>query len=184
MNYLNDLPVIQELSSPHKNIKDILTKRRNSLQMLASLWVKGNITDTIKALSLTKDLGVANDFFNYAFMKDGMNKDYLKLEHSIMLLPLVTGLVKSKYESNFRVGIKMVCMLFDMYSNSIYMVKRNSRVNASTEETLLKYEQLIAFFDQIIKCDNVRKRNLEVDKNLKALLQEMKEFVDKCSKIY
>ena len=75
-------------------------------------------------------------------------------------------------------------MLFDMYSNSIYMVKRNSRVNASTEETLLKYEQLIAFFDQIIKCDNVRKRNLEVDKNLKALLQEMKEFVDKCSKIY
>ena len=184
LNYLNDLPVIQELSSPHKNIKDILTKRRNSLQMLASLWVKGNITDTIKALSLTKDLGVANDFFNYAFMKDGMNKDYLKLEHSIMLLPLVTGLVKSKYESNFRVGIKMVCMLFDMYSNSIYMVKRNSRVNASADETLLKYEQLIAFFDQIIKCDNVRKRNLEVDKNLKALLQEMKEFVDKCSKIY
>ena len=30
-------------------------------------------------------------------------------------------------------------MLFDMYSNSIYMVKINSVVNGSTEEMLLKY---------------------------------------------
>ena len=124
-NYLSDIPIIQELSTPHKNIKDILMKRRNTLQMLSAMWVKGNMTDAIKSLALTKDLGVANDFFNYAFMKDGMNKDYLKLDHTIILLPLVTGLVKSKYESNFRVGIKMVCMLFDMYSNSIVMVKIN-----------------------------------------------------------
>ena len=112
-------------------------------------------------------------------MKDGMNKDYLKLDHTIILLPLVTGLVKSKYESNFRVGIKMVCMLFDMYSNSIVMVKRN--MGASAEETVLKYQQLIAFFDSVIHCDTIKKRNLENDKNLKALLQEMEDFVKKCS---
>ena len=93
-NYLSDIPIIQELSTPHKNIKDILMKRRNTLQMLSAMWVKGNMTDAIKSLALTKDLGVANDFFNYAFMKDGMNKDYLKLDHTIILLPLVTGLVK------------------------------------------------------------------------------------------
>ena len=178
-NYLSDIPIIQELSTPHKNIKDILMKRRNTLQMLSAMWVKGNMTDAIKSLALTKDLGVANDFFNYAFMKDGMNKDYLKLDHTIILLPLVTGLVKSKYESNFRVGIKMVCMLFDMYSNSIVMVKRN--MGASAEETVLKYQQLIAFFDSVIHCDTINKRNLENDKNLKALLQEMEDFVKKCS---
>ena len=178
-NYLSDIPIIQELSTPHKNIKDILIKRRNTLQMLSAMWVKGNMTDAIKSLALTKDLGVANDFFNYAFMKDGMNKDYLKLDHTIILLPLVTGLVKSKYESNFRVGIKMVCMLFDMYSNSIVMVKRN--MGASAEETVLKYQQLIAFFDSVIHCDTIKKRNLENDKNLKALLQEMEDFVKKCS---
>lgn len=178
-NYLSDIPIIQELSTPHKNIKDILMKRRNTLQMLSAMWVKGNMTDAIKSLALTKDLGVANDFFNYAFMKDGMNKDYLKLDHTIILLPLVTGLVKSKYESNFRVGIKMVCMLFDMYSNSIVMVKRN--MGASAEETVLKYQQLIAFFDSVIHCDTIKKRNLENDKNLKALLQEMEDFVKKCS---
>lgn len=178
-NYLSDIPIIQELSTPHKNIKDIVMKRRNTLQMLSAMWVKGNMTDAIKSLALTKDLGVANDFFNYAFMKDGMNKDYLKLDHTIILLPLVTGLVKSKYESNFRVGIKMVCMLFDMYSNSIVMVKRN--MGASAEETVLKYQQLIAFFDSVIHCDTIKKRNLENDKNLKALLQEMEDFVKKCS---
>ena len=178
-SYLSDLPIIQELTTPHKNIKEILMKRRNTLQMLSSMWVKGNMTDAIKSLALTKDLGVANDFFNYAFMKDGMNKDYLKLDHTIILLPLVTGLVKSKYESNFRVGIKMVCMLFDMYSNSIVMVKRN--MGASAEETVLKYQQLIAFFDSIIHCETIKKRNLESDKNLKALLQEMEDFVKKCT---
>ena len=182
INYLGDIPIIQELTTPHKNIKDILTKRKNTLKMLAGLWVKGNLTETIQALSLTKDLGVANDFFNYAFMKDGMNKDYLKLDHSVTLLPLVLGLVKSKYESNFRIGIKMVCMLFDMYSNSILMVRR--KVGASTEDNLLKYEQLIAFFDQIIRCENIKKRNLEADKNLKSLLQEMEDFINQCNKNY
>lgn len=182
INYFNDIPIIQELATPHKNIKDILTKRKNTLKMLAGLWVKGNLTETIQALSLTKDLGVANDFFNYAFMKDGMNKDYLKLDHSVTLLPLVLGLVKSKYESNFRIGIKMVCMLFDMYSNSILMVRR--KVGASTEDNLLKYEQLIAFFEQIIRCETIKKRNLEADKNLKSLLQEMEDFINQCNKNY
>ena len=60
-NYLSDIPIIQELSTPHKNIKDIVMKRRNTLQMLSAMWVKGNMTDAIKSLALTKDLGVAND---------------------------------------------------------------------------------------------------------------------------
>ena len=47
-------------------------------------------------------------------MQNSYNKDYLTLEESIELIPLVITLVESKYESNFRCGVKMVCMLFDM----------------------------------------------------------------------
>lgn len=118
-NYSKDLSLIDEIGNSHKTIKDILVKRMNSLRMLATMWQKGNLAETIKSLVLMKDTGVSNDFFNYTFMKNGMNKDYLKLEQSVELLPLVLKLIKSKYEPNFRVGIKMVCMLFDMYS-SVY----------------------------------------------------------------
>ena len=64
------------------------------------------------------------------------------------------------------------------------MVKRNRGLGASSEETWLKYQQLIGFFDQILHIDSVRKRNLEKDKNLKALLEEMEEFVKSCNQSY
>lgn len=175
-----DSNLIAELTTPHNNIKDILTKRRNFLRTLSDYWVKGQLDDVFKTLASTNNIGVANDFFNYAFMKNGINKDYLKLEHSIQSLQLVTALVKSKYDGNFKVGIKMVCMLFDMYSSSITMFKRNYRAGQSSEETMLKYEKLINFFDQVTQLDTIKTKNLENDKNLKALLEEMIEFVKTC----
>ena len=58
-------------------------------------------------------------------MVNGINKDYLKLEDSVTLLPLIEKLVSAKYESCFRCGIKMVCILFDMYSDIIKQSKRS-----------------------------------------------------------
>lgn len=179
-----DVPLIIEIETPHKNVKNILQKRRDTLKKLAVYWQKGNISEAMKHLSGSKDIGVANDFFTYAFMKNGINKDYLKLDDSIAILPLVIGLVKSQHDSNFKTGIKMVCMFFDMYSDTIKMVKRNRGLGASSEETWLKYEQLIGFFYQILHIDSVRKRNLEKDKNLKALLEEMEEFIKSCTQSY
>jgi hypothetical protein len=177
-----DIPLIIEIETPHKNVKNILQKRRDTLKKLSTYWQKGNISEAIKHLSSSKDLGVANDFFNFAFMKNEINKDYLKLDDSVAILSLVTGLVKSQHESNFKTGIKMVCMFFDMYSNTIKMVKRNRGVGASSEDTWMKYQQLIVFFESILKIESIRKRNLEKDKNLKALLEEMEEFVNSCNR--
>ncbi len=174
-----DLPIIEEISSSHNQIRSILNKRKNSLKSLEKPWTKGNITQTIKELSLIKDKGVSCDFFNSAFMVNGVNKDYLKLEDSVTLLPLIEKLVGSKYESSFRCGIKMVCMLFDMYSDTIRQCKKNMKSNSKTMEG---YNQLIQFFDFIPKIETIQKRDLNADKNLGALLEEMKEFCSECKR--
>ena len=174
-----DLPIIEEISSSHNQIKSILNKRKNSLKSLEKPWMKGNISQTIKELGLIKDKGVTSDFFNSAFMVNGYNKDYLKLEDSIILLPLIEKLVSAKYESSFRCGIKMVCMLFDMYSDTIKQCKRNMKIDSKTMDG---YNQLIQFFDSIPKIETIQKRDLNADKNLGALLEEMKEFCQDCKK--
>ena len=174
-----DLPIIDEISSSHNQIKSILNKRKNSLKSLEKPWTKGNITQTIKELSLIKDKGVSCDFFNSAFMVNGCNKDYLKLEDSVILLPLIEKLVSSKYESSFRCGIKMVCMLFDMYSDTIKQCKKSMKTD---KKTMNNYNQLIQFFDLIPKIETIQKRDLNADKNLGALLEEMKEFCEDCKK--
>ena len=174
-----DLPIIDEISSSHNQIKSILTKRKNSLKSLEKPWTKGNISQAIKELSLIKDKGVSCDFFNSAFMVNGYNKDYLKLEDSVTLLPLIEKLVSSKYESSFRCGIKMVCMLFDMYSDTIKQCKKSMKTD---KKTMDNYNKLVQFFDSIPKIETIQKRDLNADKNLGALLEEMKEFCEKCKK--
>ena len=172
-----DLPIIDEISSSHNQIKTILNKRKNSLKSLEKPWTKGNISQTIKELSLIKDKGVSCDFFNSAFMVNGCNKDYLKLEDSVTLLPLIEKLVSSKYESSFRCGIKMVCMLFDMYSDIIKQCKKSMKTD---KKTMDNYNELIKFFDLIPKIETIQKRDLNADKNLGALLEEMKDFCQDC----
>ena len=95
-------------------------------------------------------------------------------------MPLIEKLVSAKYESSFRCGIKMVCMLFDMYSDIIKQSKRNIKIDYS--KTMDGYNQLIQFFDSIPKIETIQKRDLNGDKNLGALLEEMKEFCHDCKK--
>ena len=177
VNSSEDDPIIKEISVPHPKIKKILQNRMNSLKQLSNTWIKGDIRQTIRELSLIKDQGVSCDFFNSAFMQNSYNKDYLTLEESVELIPLVITLVESKYESNFRCGVKMVCMLFDMYSDSIRAIKRSQKIDPRTMEN---YTKFIQFFDTIPKIETIVKRDLNKDKNLKALLGEMKVFVEDC----
>ena len=174
-----DIPIIEEIASSHNQIQNILKHRKASLKSLEKEWIKGNISKTIQELNTIKDKGVSCDFFNSAFMFNGYNKDYVKLEDYVIVLPLVEKLVNSKYEYCFRCGIKMVCMLFDLYSDSIRQCKKNMKCDSKTMEN---YNKLIEFFDNIPKIERIKTRDLNADKNLGALLDEMKEFCADCKK--
>ena len=174
-----DIPIIEEIASSHNQIQNILKHRKASLKSLEKEWVKGNISKTIQELNTIKDKGFSCDFFNSAFMFNGYNKDYVKLEDYVIVLPLVEKLVNSKYEYCFRCGIKMVCMLFDLYSDSIRQCKKSMK---SDSKTMDNYNKLILFFDNIPKIERIKTRDLNADKNLAALLEEMKEFCADCKK--
>ena len=179
VNSTQDMSIINEIAPPHNQIKKILENRKISLKSLEKEWIKGNISQTIKDLTNLNDKGVFCDFFNSAFMCNGYNKDYLKIENYVMILPLIENLVNAKYESCFRCGIKMVCMLFDMYSNIILQCKKSMNTD---KKTMDNYDKLVQFFDKIPKSENVKKRDLNSDKNLGALLEEMKDFCEECRK--
>ena len=68
VNSSEDDPIIKEISVPHPKIKKILQNRMNSLKQLSNTWIKGDIRQTIRELSLIKDQSVSCDFFNSAFM--------------------------------------------------------------------------------------------------------------------
>ena len=174
-----DIPIIEEIASSHNQIQNILKQRKNSLKSLEKEWTKGNVSKVIQELSTIKDKGVSCDFFNSAFMYNGYNKDYVKLDDYVALLPSIEKLVNSKYEYCFRCGIKMVCMLFDLYSDSIRQCKKSMKTDAKTMEN---YDKLITFFENIPNSEKIKTRDLNQDKNLGALLDEMKEFVDDCKR--
>ena len=141
-----DIPIIEEIASSHNQIQNILKQRKNSLKSLEKEWTKGKVSKVIQELSTIKDKGVSCDFFNSAFMYNGYNKDYVKLDDYVALLPSIEKLVNSKYEYCFRCGIKMVCMLFDLYSDSIRQCKKSMKTDAKTMEN---YDKLITFFENI-----------------------------------
>ena len=174
-----DIPIIEEIASSHNQIQNILKHRKSSLKSLEKEWVKGNISKTTQELTTIKDKGVSCDFFNSAFMYNGYNKDYVKLEDYVTCLPLIEKLVNSKYEYCFRCGIKMVCMLFDLYSDRIRQCKKGMKSDAKTMDY---YNKLIQFFDNIPNIERIKTRDLNADKNLAALLDEMKEFCAECKR--
>ena len=63
VNSFKDDPIIKEISVPHPKIKKILQNRMNSLKQLSNTWIKGDIRQTIRELSLIKDQSVSCDFF-------------------------------------------------------------------------------------------------------------------------
>ena len=70
--------------------------------------------------------------------------------------------------------LKWFVCIFDMYSDSIRAIKRSQKIEVKTMEN---YTQ---FIDIIPKIENIVKRDLNKDKNLKSLLGEMKVFVEDC----
>ena len=48
------------------------------------------------------------------------------------------------------------------------------------KKTMENYDKLIQFFENIQKSENIKKRDLNADKNLGALLEEMNEFCAEC----
>ena len=64
----NDIPIINEITELNQQFCGILKTRLNGLKNIATSYQRTEYEDAVVMASLCKDLGVVNDFFNYAII--------------------------------------------------------------------------------------------------------------------
>ena len=167
----NDLPILQEINSQHDTMKKAITKRFNSIKMVAKCWSESNISSTLNALTLMKDISVINDFFTFAIIARGdISKIPFTLDHSISLLPHVLTLINSKYEAYSKTGCKVGMIFLKLLNDKIILAKQSSKI-------MNKGEQMDPFVDErIAKCDRIIDlfKKIFTSKKLSSLCKKVK----------
>ena len=167
----NDLPILQEVNSQHDTMKKAITKRFNSIKMVAKCWSESNISSTLNALTLMKDISVINDFFTYAIIARGdISKIPFTLDHSISLLPHVLTLINSKYEAYSRTGCKVGMIFLKLLNDKVTIAKQSAK-------KMTIDEQVDPFVDErIAKCDRIIDlfKKIFTSKKLSSLCKKVK----------
>jgi hypothetical protein len=135
-------------------MKSAITKRYNSLKMVAKWWTESNISSTINALHLMKDMTVENDFFTNAFIRDDISKIPLTLDHAIGFIPHIKSLIGSRYDQHNKTGCKTAIVMLKLMSEKIFMIKNNNFIE-DREEKLKKCDQILDLFSVIFKSQSL-----------------------------
>jgi hypothetical protein len=186
----NDLPLIQEINDQHNVIKNVIAKRFNALKMVSKWWSESNISSTLNALHLMKDLSILNDFFNFAFIsRDDIYKIPFNLEHAVAILPHIYSLINSKYEAYCVTGCKTGLILLKIFSEKISFIKSSNKSNNSNyapdlnkEERLRKCENIIFLFNKTFGHSNLAKltkrtKNTELCKLANSFYTDLEFFL-------
>jgi hypothetical protein len=168
-------------------MKSAITKRHNSLKMVAKWWSESNISSTINALNLMKDVTVTNDFFTNAFIRDDISKIPLSLDHAIGIIPHIKNLIGSKYEQYCKTGCKTGMVMLKLMSEKIFMIK-SSFAGPEKDEKLKKCEQIMDLFNAIYKSQNFAKllkktSSPELCKIANSLFTDLEFFLKSFKKI-
>lgn len=170
----NDLLLINECSENHKNIKNVLKKKFDSIKIILKWWNEGNITSVLNAVKLMKDKIIMNDFFYYAIVKNEYNKIPLGIDSIIEILTMCFKLCQEKYESYIRTGIETIYIVLLIYKNKY--INQNKEVlkddvKFKVKETINEVNKL-----EIINKIKEKKYNEEIYKltmKLSVLLDEI-----------
>ena len=74
----NDVSIINDMMSLDQQFISIMNKRIKGLEVISEKYKNGDFEEAMDDISLSKDLGVVNDFFRYALIKKDLNKISLK----------------------------------------------------------------------------------------------------------
>lgn len=156
----NDLPILHEINQQHSMLKGSIEKRFNSLKMVCKWWSDSNISSALNALNLMKDLAVMNDFYNYAFKREDINKIPFTLDQALCMLPNMIKLINSKYENFCVNGCKSTLILLRIMFEKIALIKsslNSNQYDGNKEEQWKKCGQLIELFDTLFKSSQLVK---------------------------
>lgn len=179
----NDIPIINEITELNQQFCGIMKTRLNGLKNIATSYQRTEYEDAVVMASLCKDLGVVNDFFNYAFIKKDLNKIQLKSDQVIRIFPMIVTLCSNKHEDYFRTGINSAWTVLKLFYDVIREAKNTPTmggVDLNREEKLKKYDTIINYFIQLRELEmvnlNLQKNNIK-DLNLPQFIGELDHFL-------
>lgn len=127
----NDLILISESSNEHVTFKNMLKRKYDSLKAVNKWWVEGDLSSVMNTLRIMKDKIIMNDFFNFAFMKNDINKFPLNNEILHMILPLTLKLTSEKYDTYIKTGLGTSNQLLNLYMTN--NLNKNDKGNKTLE---------------------------------------------------
>lgn len=180
---INDINAINSIMEENGQFLDIINARVRGLKQIAQSYEKNEYEEAIVTLSYIKDLGVINDFFNFAFVKkkETLNVN-LNSDQVIRAFPMILSLSTSKYDDYFKTGIETAWVILKLFSDKIIDAKKfgaGSGVDLAREEKLRKYENIIEYFIQLRNSQKVNENSQRDIKNLNLIqfLRELDHFL-------
>ena len=185
----NDPPIIDNVMKNAPNFKLIMSTRIKNLNNISDIWdKKKNKKDSFEYINDLGDLGIINDILNFAFIKTELKYMDVRSKEILVLFPAVIKMCKSKYDWYFKNGILTAWKILTYLGSVIIQAKQSQLLNpgmidVSKEDKLRIYDQIISYFQEIIKLDNFESHLISKDidgLDLDRFITELNYFFRKC----
>ena len=185
-----DLKIIDDVLKNAPNFKLLMSTRVKNLSNISDIWDNArNKIDTFEEINNLNDLGIINDVLNFGIIQTELKYMDVRSKEILVLFPSILKMCKSKYEWYFRNGIQASWKILKYLGNVIIQAKRsqllnNGIVDISKEDKIKVYDQIIAYFQEIIKLDNFQQfliyKSIK-DLDLEGFVAEFNYFFKKCN---
>ena len=185
----NDPKIINDVMKNAPNFKLLMTTRIKNLNNISEIWDNArNKTESFNYINDLGDLGVINDVLNFAFIKTELKYMDVRSKEIMILFPAIIKMCSSKYDWYFKNGILAAWKILSYLGSVIIQAKQNQllnpgRIDVSKEDKIKVYDEIIYYFQEIIKLDNFESHL--ISKNIDGLdlerfISELNYFLKKC----
>ena len=185
----NDPPIIDNVMKNAPNFKLIMSTRIKNLNNISDIWDNArNKKESFEYINDLGDLGIINDILNMAFIKTEVKYMDVRSKEILVLFPSILKMCKSKYDWYFKNGILAAWKILSYLGSVIIQAKQSQLLNPgmidiAKEDKLKVYDQIIGYFQEIIKLDNFETHIISKDidgLDLDRFITELNYFFRKC----
>ena len=184
-----DPEIINNIMNNAPNFKLLMSTRIKNLTNVSEIWDNAkNKIDSFNYISELGDLGIINDVINFALIKTEIKYMDVRSRELLILFPAIIKMCNSKYIWYFKNGILAAWKILTYLSNVIIQAKQCQLLNpgnldVSKEDKIRIYDQIISYFEDIIKLDNFENhfQSKDIDGlDLERFASELSYFLRKC----
>ncbi len=189
--FINDKDIIKDVNNNHDKMRKMIQDRYNKIKAVDSFWKKSEISKTLNALTIMKDLIVFNNFCTYGIISRSstdINKIPFTIDDALIILPLIYKLTTANVESDCKTGCRMTLIFVNLFKDKINMIKKKINADNEMNDMILierrdKCDKIIKYFEKIFNSSRLKKLcNLnnkpETKKIAEDVYKNLEEFLN------